>query len=141
MSSTDNPTKKMIIHRIIQPEFNAENAFVGFTNIILYDINHIMDVNVEHDDLYSLYTDMHPMFKDDNDQPLRALEINESIGLRIPERDLNTVQQMMTDANLFQNAPRQLGNLMAVAAEYKMIPHGNFAIMDARIYFHASTND
>ena len=131
----------MIIHRIIQPEFNGENRFVGFTNIIMYDLNHVMDPHIEHDDIYNLWREMHPLFRSATGQPMQELGEGENIGLRIPENALDHFQLIINEANLTENAPRELGDFLAVIANYHMIPHGNFAILDARIYIHATTTD
>ena len=131
----------MIIHRIIQPEFGPENRFVGFTNIIMYDINHVLDPQIEHDDIYDLWREMHPILRTADGNPMQELGENEQIGLRIPENELNEFRRIIREANLTENAPRELGNFLAVTANYNMIPHGHFMIMDARIYIHATTAD
>ena len=128
----------MITHRIIQPEFNGNLAFVGFTNIILHDINHMMTPEIEHDEIYNLWTEIHPRMRTANGAPMRELQENENIGTRIPENGLDEIQRIMEELNLFQNAPRAIGHLLAVTADYNMIPHGNFAILDARIYILAT---
>ena len=107
----------------------------------MYDINHVMDPEIEHDDVYNLWREIHPIFRTENGEPMPGLEENENIGLRIPQDDLDHFRFIITEANLTVNAPRRLGNFLAVVANYSMVPHGHFTILDARIYIHATTDD
>ena len=131
----------MIIHRLIQPEFDAENRFVGFINIIMYDINHVMNSHIEHDDIYNLWRDIHPRFRMVNGNHMPELRENETIGLRIPEANLDEFRTIIQEANLNDDAPRGLGDILAVVARYSMVPHGHFTILDARIHIHATTDE
>ena len=131
----------MITHRIIQPEFNRELRFVGFANITIYDMNHILDPRLEHDDVYNLWREIHPLFRTAAGTPMEALGEDENIGLRIPENELEHFKFIITEANISENAPRELGNFLAVIANYHMVPHGSFVILDAKIYLHATTAD
>ena len=129
----------MITHRIIQPEFNENLIFVGFTNIILFDVNHVMTPEIEHDEIYNLWTELHPRMRTAGGLPMRELQEDERIGTRIPEIGLGEAQRMIRNLNLFQGAPREIEHILAITAEYNMVPHGHFAILDARIYIHATT--
>ena len=78
----------MITHRIIQPQFDQENRFLGFTNFILYDVNRIIDPNVTHDDLMMFMTEVLDIITPPNGININNIQPDEEVVARVNENNI-----------------------------------------------------
>ena len=126
----------MITHRIIHPEFDQNYGFLGFTNFILYDVNHVIDPAIQHDDLYALFNQMTRMLAPNPNQPLNNLQVDQSANYRVAENNLLALQNSLEMQHFTDGAPRRIRTIVATTAEFNIVPHGHFNITDAKFYIH-----
>ena len=126
----------MITHRLIHPEFDQNFGFLGFTNMLLFDVNHVIDPAIQHDDLYFLFTRITQFLAPNQNLPIQNLRVNQTAAYRVAEINLPNLWNMLEQNNMTQGAPRRIRSILAVTAEFSIIPHGHFNITDAKFYIH-----
>ena len=46
-------------------------------------------------------------------------------------------RRIFEEENFMDGGPRQLRRFVAMIAEFKVVPHGNFSIAEVKIYLHS----
>ena len=93
----------MITHRVIQPKFDQNLRFDGFDNIILYDMDHIIDPAIQHDDLYNLMMETINLMRAGPDINLANIQRDEEIGARINQEDLEAYRNQNDRNKMIQS--------------------------------------
>ena len=129
----------MITQRVINPEFGPGNQFMGFISLVINDMNHVIDPNMEHDDLMNLLDITMPFLEQDPQRAIENMREGDTLVTRINNNDLGEYRRLLDENRILDGGPRQIREVVAVIAEIKIIPHGNFNIAETKIFFHCDT--
>lgn len=128
--------RQMLQHRLLQPEYDPNFMIVGFTNILFFDVNHVIDPGIHHNDLYNLVIEITRILAPNPNQAIENLQVHQTATYRVGEMTLPMVRQILQDGHYTVGAPRRIRSVVAMIVEINIVPHGNFNITDVKLYLH-----
>jgi len=119
----------MLIHYIMQPEYDEARELIGFSNITIKDHNHCLAAEMEYGDISNFLNDITPfLIAEDNVPPLDARNPNLPVGMFVPRADFRVINDILDMNGYKAGAANQIRNIMAVTANIHTVNFPAFNI-------------